>query len=102
MTEDRILELASTHVYKGWFDDDNVIEFARAIQREALLEAAGKCAELDGGENMFSRTLFVGYGLFHKGELVTCSPREIVISIGRNAIECLPLYTDGKMAEELK
>jgi hypothetical protein len=40
MTEEKILELASTHVYKGWFDDDNVIEFAKAIQREALLEAA--------------------------------------------------------------
>jgi hypothetical protein len=40
MTEDKILKLASTHVYKGWFDDDNVIEFAKAIQREALLEAA--------------------------------------------------------------
>ena len=40
MTEEKILELASAHVYKGWFDDDNVIEFAKAIQRESLLEAA--------------------------------------------------------------
>jgi hypothetical protein len=45
MTEEKILELASTHVYKGWFDDDDVIEFAKAIQREVLLEAADKCDE---------------------------------------------------------
>lgn len=37
---------------------------------------------------------FVGYGLFNNGKLVTCSQQEMAISIGRNAIECLPLYVE--------
>ena len=51
MTEDKILELASTHVYNGWLDDDNVIEFAKSIQREALLEAADNVF-LDHGDGL--------------------------------------------------
>ena len=47
MTEEKILKLATTHIYKGWFDDDNVIEFAKAIQREALLEAADTFCKMD-------------------------------------------------------
>ena len=75
--------------------------------REARLAAADLIESLERSldfEKQKKRSRgFVGYGLFHNGELVTCSPREIVISIGQNAIECLPLYTGyGKMAEEFK
>ena len=75
--------------------------------REARLAAADLIESLERSldfEKQKKRSRgFVGYGLFHNGELVTCSPREIVISIGRNAIECIPLYTDhGKMAEEIE
>jgi hypothetical protein len=39
-------------------DDTALKEVILEAKREALLEAADKCAELDGGENMFSRALF--------------------------------------------
>jgi hypothetical protein len=66
--------------------------------REARLAAADLIESLERSldfEKKKKRSRgFVGYGLFHKGELVTCSPREIAISIGQNAIECLPLYIE--------
>jgi hypothetical protein len=75
--------------------------------REARLAAADLIESLERSldfEKQKKRSRgFVGYGLFNDGKLVTCAQQEIVISIGRNAIECLPLYIDyGKMAEELK
>ena len=64
--------------------------------REARLAAADLIEDLERQLEFEKRKKrsrgFVGFGLFNRGELVTCSKQELAISIGSQAIECLPLY----------
>ena len=73
----------------GWGEDQ---------VRESILAAADLIEDLERSLDFEKRKKlsrgFVGYGLFNGGKLVTCSQQEMPISIGRNAIECLPLYVE--------
>jgi hypothetical protein len=71
----------------GW--DDNEVRKARLTAAD-LIEDLERQLEFEKSKKR-SRG-FVGFGLFNRGELVTCSKHELAISIGSQAIECLPLY----------
>ena len=81
----------------GW-DEDQI--------REARLAAADLIENLERSLEFEKRKKlsqgFVGYGLFNDGKLVTCSQQEIAINIGRNAIECMPLYVERDEAANVK
>ena len=76
--------------------------------REARLAAADLIEELarsiEFEKSKKQSRGFVGFGLFNRGELVTCSKQELAISVGGEAIECLPLYVmrDDKTDADLK
>ena len=71
----------------GW--DGNEVRKARLAAAD-LIEDLERQLEFEKRKKR-SRG-FVGFGLFNRGELVTCSKQELAISIGSQAIECLPLY----------
>jgi len=73
----------------GWGEDQ--IREARCAAAD-LIEELGRSLYFEKRKKL-SRG-FVGYGLFNDGKLITCSQQEVVISIGRNSIECLPLYVE--------
>ncbi len=63
MTDEEFLKLAQECglVYGNYpeFPEtlEQIIDFARDIERRTLEGAAEKCAEIDGGENEFSRAI---------------------------------------------
>lgn len=71
----------------GW--DENAVREARLAAAD-LIENLERQLEFEKCKKR-SRGV-VGFGLFNRGELVTCSKQELAISIGSQAIECLPLY----------